>query len=462
MRRMLRIDSALTGIMVLGLLSVILLSGCGRGGPSGPPNVVMIMTDTLRADKLSCYGFPRATTPELDALAKKGVVFERAIAPCSWTRPSMGSILTGLYPRRLGLYKEKDEILADRFDTLAEILRRHGYQTVGLTANPVTNSIFNFQQGFDEYVDSNVIFSWMPQQDGEITARNNKLIPAKEMFRKALDLVARNDPARPQYLQITIMEMHEYWRKRSHLIRPEYLTQFLDAGEAREVRYLQALRQVSVDIDDFVNALRARPGWDNTLFVILGDHGEGLKDHPHVARSDHHGRLLYESNIVVPFILYHTDARFDGLRVKRPVRLLDLAPTILSLLELPVPEDLHGVSLKPLTGDPDASVPLPEQFVAETYFRTYSKAAVYAADWNYIEARDRQRGTKPRELQPRGGGEDGKLTDKSEEHPEVVNAMASFLREWERQNPKEEATQPTAKLSKEEEDQLRAIGYLGG
>ncbi len=111
--------------------------------PSNRPNIVLIIIDTLRADKLGCYGFPENTSPEIDRIANKGILFENVISQSSWTRPSIGSMLTSLYPRTVGIYKEEFDILHDRYETLAEILNDNGYYTMGITANPNINSVFN-------------------------------------------------------------------------------------------------------------------------------------------------------------------------------------------------------------------------------------------------------------------------------------------------------------------------------
>ena len=112
------------------------------------PNVVLIIIDALRADKLGCYGFPEEISPEIDQYAKYGVQFQNVFAQCSWTRPSIGSMITSQYPRTIGIYKEKGHSLPDKFLTLAEILGKKGYVTAGITANPNINSVFNFHQGF--------------------------------------------------------------------------------------------------------------------------------------------------------------------------------------------------------------------------------------------------------------------------------------------------------------------------
>jgi arylsulfatase A-like enzyme len=419
-------------------------------------NLVLVIIDTLRSDVLGCYGFGLGTSPELDALAQQGVRFSHVVAQCSWTRPSIASMLTSRYPRSLGLYKEKDEILNDSFVTLAEVLQSQGYLTFGITANPVINSVFNMHQGFDTHIDSNIIFSWMRPEAGKVTAREHRLLSSKEIFDIVLSKVDPNPPS-PNYLQITIMEMHEYWRVKYGLTRPEFQQLFPDSPIKR---YLQALRQVSTDIDAFVKALTALPGWGNTLFVFTSDHGQGLNNHPAVPNSGAHGRLLYESQVMVPLIFYHSKGGLNPQTIDRRVRLLDLMPTILDFLDAPPPGGMDGVSLMPLLETPEGPVDLPDMFVTETEFRTFNKIAVYAPEWKYIENRDGHPNLNPRELQPVGIKENGIKTDQIDKQPQVAAALQELLKTWEQRYPKVPATPRTKDLSETEVEQLQAIGYL--
>src|SRR2546423_1391430 len=118
--------------------------------PAGAPNVVLIMVDTLRADHLSCYGSTAVKTPHIDALAADGLRWTNAFSQASWTRPSVATILTGLYPSSHGAIHKAD-ILPNRIDTLAEVLQRGGYRTVGFPNNANVSQAFNFQPGLDEF-----------------------------------------------------------------------------------------------------------------------------------------------------------------------------------------------------------------------------------------------------------------------------------------------------------------------
>ena len=166
---------------ILSMLLLAALAGCGSreaGAPPGPgvaggplaagqPNVVLIIIDTLRADQVGAYGSAAGATPELDALAARGVRFDRVIAQSPWTRPSIGAMLTGCYPRTLGIYDEMDQALDGRFTTLAEALKAAGYTTLGVHSNPNINAFFNFDQGFDAYIDSEVWYGFMHPEPGQ-------------------------------------------------------------------------------------------------------------------------------------------------------------------------------------------------------------------------------------------------------------------------------------------------------
>ena len=420
-------------------------------------NVVLFILDTLRADVMSSYGYPLETSPELDALAEKGVRFDYVVAPSSWTRPSIGEMITGLYPRTLGLYDEEGEILADGFTTLAEVLQANGYATIGLTANPVINSVFNMHQGFDTYIDSHIVFSWMGAGEGEVTARNRQLRPTPDILRQAEQLI---DEAgnKPVYLQLNLMEMHEYWRSKLHLIRDEYLDEFPEETHVRRRRYLQSLRQLSHDVSGFIEKLQQRPGWENALFVITADHGEGLESHPDVIKSDHHGRLIYASHVRVPWIIYSADLPVSQQTVTQPVRLLDAMPTILDLLGVEVPSGVEGTSLvSVLQGAGQKSA---AYHVTETHFRNYEKIAVYSEAWAYIDNRDPHNRVPRFELQSLSQNENGAKTNAIEANPETAEKLKKYLSEWESAHPLVPATPATAQISDDERDQLKAIGYL--
>jgi arylsulfatase A-like enzyme len=456
-------------LIAAGLCLAGAATGCGPSDPARAPassgltdplpgpNIALFIIDTLRADALGCYGADLPdTSPELDALAARGVRFEHVYAQCSWTRPSVGSMLTGLYPRRIGIYHEVEGILGDSFATLAEILREHGYATFGITANPHMNASYNFHQGFDTYVDSDAVYKFMEMDSTQTQYKKSSLAPATEMFKQVLEFDRRRR-AVPKYVQMNLMEVHEWYRGLEALTRPEYSHQYLGLGLAR---YYRPVRQTSADLSAFVETLRKRPGWDDALFVFVSDHGEGLDSHPNIPKSTHHGRLLYESQLRVPLVLYREGWELAGRVVERPVRLMDLMPTVLDAVGLPVPPDLDGVSLMPAVREAGAPLPLPEYFVAETWMRGHDKAAVYGEGWRYYCNPDGQRGTALHELQIAGRPERGEATSVLDENRAKADEMDAYLKAWRKRYPPAPTIPRQQAVSQQELEQLRALGYV--
>jgi arylsulfatase A-like enzyme len=438
------------------------LCACGAGdGDRRRPNLVVLIIDTLRADRLGAYGFDADASPELDAYARRGVRFASVFASSSWTRPSVGSLLTSLHPRTLGIYDEEGQALNESFTTLPEILREHGYWTLGATANPNINSSFNFDQGFDHYIDSNVLWEWMPEESGKKLETEQALRSGAEIY-QALEAQLSRVGHRPFYAQVTVMEVHEASREYAPGSDPSDSSEEEEdpPPEEQERRYFEAVQQASREAHVFIRTLSTLAEGEHTLFVITSDHGEGLSDHPHVGASRRHGLLLYESQLRVPLILHSTAGDLPAGRViEPPVRLLDLMPTILDYAAIPAPDGIEGRSLLPLLRDEDAAVDLPETFIAETRFRRRNKIAAYGKQWKYIENRDGQRGTLPRALHRMGVTEDGWRTDLARGYPVVADRFASWVHAWEEAHPQAAPTAPDAPLSADEIAQLESLGY---
>jgi arylsulfatase A-like enzyme len=432
------------------------------------PSVVLVIIDTLRADALGCYNaaYPDLS-PEIDALARKGVQFLDVTAQSSWTRPSVGSLLTSVHPRKLGIYSEKYDVLPEGAVTLAETLRAAGYETVGATANPNLNEIFNFNQGFDTYLESARVWDWMQPGTGQEQGRKQSLPDSRRVLERMFDHARSRRGGRPVYMQILLMEVHEGWK----LVRPEFKLNYRGLGGAPR-GYWDGVRQLSSDVGQFVEQLSALPGWKDTLFIITSDHGQGLDDHPAVARSWGHGLLLYGSQVKVPLILYSPSAAAGRVppgggphplrpqRIERHVRLLDVLPTILEYVGISVPSAIDGRSLVPLLARGGPAPDLPLYDVAETYYAGSDKVAVYTRSWTYIENRDGHEGVNARELQPAGERENGRLTDKLGQHPDVARELADYLHDWERRFPRRPAIQPREGPGQEVIDQLKALGYV--
>lgn len=445
--------------IVGALVALLALSSCGWFS-SAPPHVVFVVVDTVRADRIGAFGYENSVTPTLDRLATEGVSFQRTISQAPWTRPSIGSMLTSRYPRDLGLYEEKHEVLPADALTLPEILGSEGFRTIGVTANPNLNRAFGFEQGFDVYVESSAVWQWMEPEDDQTRAPKTGLNRAPDRFREvisALDAETPKEAAQPHFVFIDVMEAHE-WHK-DGVLRPRFENLFKGRKDAA---YLRTLHQVDHDLGEFLSAILSRPGWEDTLVVAVSDHGEGLTSHRNVKDGRFHGWVLYDSQIWVPWVMWSsTDRVPKGVAVQPSVRLLDVVPTLLGLLDVDAPADLRGTDVWPLVSNPEALVGLPEAFVVETRFRNTNKIGAVTREWSYIHNRDGHRGTAEHALQPAGGRQNGTKTDRSAEHPDVVSHLRTLVQTWEEGHAERPATRPEgSNVSASERAQLEALGYL--
>ena len=451
--------SALRGLTLsraLGL-ALVLVAGCGpsaQRSQSDGPSVVLLVIDTLRADFLGCYGNRPSPSPVLDGLAAEGVRFEQAFAQSSWTRPSFASFLTGLVPRATGIHGEEGDALHPRYATLAELLQGAGYTTIGVTANPNVNAVFGFAQGFDRYLDSKVVFEWMEQEGEQTLAGESPIQSADEILDATLGLIGDGHRA-PYYLQIDLMEVHEY----HGLKDPARDLMGLSAATRRE-RYNAAVARVDAAIGRFLAALRTKPGFEDALVIVTSDHGEGLDDHPAVQGAVGHGFVVYTSQAHVPLILNDgTGPLPRGRVVPTAVRLLDLFPTILEVARVDLPAAIDGRSLLPLVEGSQGAEEEARSIVVETHFRGSNKLALYENGWRLVFNRDRHPGTAPVELYSSNMVENGQANSVAPIETERAHALAEKLDLWERTHPTAEPWRPEGGIPEDIQRQLKGVGY---
>lgn len=335
----------------------------------------MVLLDTVRADRMSTYGYGLPTTPLLDAREPK-VVFEQNQASCSWTRPSMGSILTGRMPRELGLYEEEFDRLPDDVTLLSERFQQAGYRTIGVTSNPNLDRAFGFVQGFDAYREAGRSFHWM-EGDGPKVGKQQPLDDAKTVTDAALALVDQHPGDRPLYLQVVYIDPH--WP----YVQPAEHTKPVQAS--RQPGYDGGLHFIDAELDRLLKGLEQR-GIHDPWIVITSDHGEGLDSHPDVPNSAAHGPTLYDSVLHVPLIVAHSS--LASRRIPDQVENLDVARTALELAGLSS-EGFGGQSLAAaVRGGPVPPHPL---VFAESDFRNHRKTSVRSATQTLIHNQDAER-----------------------------------------------------------------------
>jgi arylsulfatase A-like enzyme len=347
----------------LGLLPALFFSTLACRGGAEVENVLVISVDTLRADRLGSYGSERGLTPALDRLAAEGLRFDRAISHSPWTTPSHMALFTSLQPsshtvtqgwRELVAFQKGTRdyrILPRGVPTLAEILQSRGYRTLALTGGGTVAPELGFGRGFEVYLED---------------AR--KLRP--ESWSQLIDWIEDPDP-RPFFIFFHTFEVHAPYlhiEEARPLLKPRQakkLQAFIDdnpeMSEADLKRYLEERGLLEVGItsrlydggvrftDGFLgrlfDRLRELGLWDRTLVVFLSDHGEEFADHRPQKFYNVHCDTLYDELLHVPLI-FRVPGRFDdGRVVDGQVRLIDVAPTVLDLLEIPAPPSMQGGSL---------------------------------------------------------------------------------------------------------------------
>ena len=299
------------------------------------PLVVVYLVDTLRADHTGAYGYPRDTTPELDAFARDAVVFDQAIAAASWTKPSVASLFTSLPPGRHRAVQLRDR-LDDSLLTLPEMLQARGYATGAAIANSVIYlPAANFQQGFD-------YFEGLHGEED----RPSKIVEAAPVVDRALAWI---DARRglPTFLYVHTMDPHvpytppaPFDTKFEPHPTPEHPGQDprTDYKEPADRERLMAQYDGEIAYGDrefgrFLRELKSRGLYDDALVVFLGDHGEEFEDHGQWL----HGRSVFDELVRVPLVLKLPGRREAGRRIDQQVQVLDVLPTVLESQGLPVP-----------------------------------------------------------------------------------------------------------------------------
>jgi arylsulfatase A-like enzyme/Flp pilus assembly protein TadD len=394
-------------------------------------NVLLITIDTVRADRLGCYGYAGAGTPNLDRLAAEGVRFANVYAQVPLTLPSHCSIMTGTYPVDHFVHNNGAYSLGPDLPTLAALLKGEGFKTAAFVASFTLDSRFGLARGFDLY-DDNV-------QGGE----------ALKSFRSERDAGAVLAALTP-WLEENSGERFFGW---AHFFDPHlpYAPPPPFDVEYRNRKYDGEIAYVDHVIGRLLEQLKDKGLLDRTLIVVAGDHGEALGEKKEID----HGLFLYDGTLRVPLIVRSGKDLPAGLVVPSRVRLIDIMPTILAILGMPVPPGVRGTSLLPyVRGRIKADLP--------SYIETYYPRENYGwselrglidGPWKYIlaptpELYDLAR--DPREEKNLASAEPAILREKAGKFDALID----------RSGAGKGAVRRT--LTAAEVERLRSLGYLGG
>jgi arylsulfatase A-like enzyme len=424
---------------VIALAAAALATVGSRRHPPRPPNVVVIVIDTLRADHLPLYGYQRDTAPFLSALAADSVVFTAAESTSAWTAPATASLFTSLYPfqhdvvtgfmvaQSLQGQPEVVELdrLPDEVATLPEVMNAAGYSTFGLTANINIGEPMGFARGFDRFR------NYTQDEPAEVLAKRAK--------RWRLQMSA----ALPYFLYMHFMDPHAPYRERRPWFEPP-------ADPNR--RNIAAYDSEIAYMDSVLKDLYAAMGWErDTILIVTADHGEEFGDH----RGEGHGKTLYSEMLHVPLLVRYPE-RFPARRIIEPVGLIDVLPTLRELTRsAPEPRD-EGLSLVPLLRGAPID-PERRSLFAHLLRRDQGGRLLHSArrgPWKYIEGSSGERllfnlATDPRES-----------ANVVERGAIVAERLQATLREFVRTARKLSGRPIIIPPDPETIEHLRALGYV--
>ncbi len=316
-------------VLVLSAALALFLISCGREGKESSANgsqdgpVIIVSIDTLRADHLPLYGATGLATPNIDALAKDSIVFENAYSHVPLTLPSHTTILTGLLPEDNGVRNN----LGYRFDSAGHasvptLLKAKGYATGAAVSAYVLRGATGLAAAFDDY-DDHIDRSSEGGAMGELQRSGDETVASAIRW-----VDAKRD--RPFFFLLHLFEPHAPYTP-PEPFKSRYAATPYDGEIAAADAY----------VGEFFNALKRSGVYDRATIILLSDHGEGLGDHG----EDQHGIFLYREAIHVPLLLKLPNEEMKGTRVKAPVQLIDILPTIAGIAGFKVPENAKGLSL---------------------------------------------------------------------------------------------------------------------
>ncbi len=435
-----------------------------------PPNVLLISLDTLRADRLGCYGYTRNTSPNLDRFAGESVLFETAIAPSPWTSPSHASAFTGITPlvHQAGVLSAGYH-LQGSFITLAERLRDQGYLTGAFTEGVAMRGRLGFAQGFERYAEG-------LHPESHVTGR------VEHTFGTAAEWLARFGHL-PFFLFVHTYEPHAPYDAPDDI-----LAQYVDLDDPAETRiprldntpaerahasnrYDAGIAYTDREFGRFMARVRELALLDDTLVIIFSDHGQAFWEHG----LGGHASGLHDPQLHVPLIVRFPGGAYGGTRVTRQVGLSDVFATTLDVLGFDVPAGMDAASLQPLARAPESGTYTRPHVVSNLVI----EQPIPGVDARYRELRSLRTGDykllQPHFSQPALNGSADALYDLQRDRGEQKNVageqaatyraladeLARFAAEAaEKRAAIQKQTGGGEALNEDDIEQLRALGYL--
>ena len=454
---------------------------------SEKPNIVLIVLDTVRADHLSSYGYPKKTSPFFDQLAKEGVLFEEAKTTSYWSLPSHASLFTGLLPSSHGADAETFKLQED-YQTLAAHLRAQGYRTVGFSENGIVGQLTGLHRGFDQLVEL-----WTNEHRSLATRIEANLQHLHPASAPNLNLLFRHwlphEKHRPLFLFVNYIEAHRkykyhpgvsesFWSEPWSLKDIESLEQTATAFlyftgkltySEKDLRLLSDLYDGEIayldqHVKELVETLRQNGVLDNGILIITSDHGEYLGEHGLVS----HVLCLYEEVLRIPILMWYP-RKIPAGRIQETVQLTDLAPTLLELAGLKPLEGIDGRSFVPLLrGEAWVSSPviaeqsrpilwmeLLKRWLPQADFSTFDYSSTSFQEGNYKVIFSSHRPPELYDLN-KDRRETHNLYETFRDHP-ILNHLKDYLA---RREERKVTASTFSESPKERMRILKSLGYL--
>jgi arylsulfatase A-like enzyme len=459
--------------------AVVICAGCGACEPRVAPGenelqgVVLILLDTVRADRVSSYGHSRPTTPNIDALAGRGVRFSQVVAPAPWTLPSVAGLLSGAYPTGGFMPKRK----LDR--SLVEDFASAGLVTAAVTEGGYFSRAFELDRGFQTFVEEEGPVQFVRrEEEREPDSRGG----IENTFRKARQWLEENGHE-PFFLLVHTYEAHAPYRRKTFTdgmdpgrvggeVTIEFVADLKDGRMAltdAEVEYIKALYDGGVHhadrhVGEFVTFLEEIGIADRTLVVVTSDHGEELDDHYRDRTADH-GHSLRDPLLMVPLVIYDPTRTYSQTEVTAQVRLIDVVPTIAELLGVEIATPIDGRSLLSLmTGKETAG----RQAFASHTSKGPLRAAIRDRGFKYISIVGRPGSKKFPKMTPTPpqqqlydlNADPEEWDNLTEENPEITEAFESALKTIRARLKADERIEAPEITDPELLERLRSLGYV--
>jgi len=431
------------------------------------PNVILISLDTLRADHLGCYGYTRATSPFLDTLAEDSTLFENVYAQSPWTLPSHLSMLFSLNTASHQVYFN-DQKINSATPSLAVYLKNRGYLTYGFTAGGYVSSIYGFAKGFDWY---------------DNPTKGHKQPQGKDEVERLFEVTSRwieNNRDKPFFLFLHTYQIHD-----PYVCPDPYNSMFREDEDApwsglalhalldeqgmdrvfspQERANIVALYDGEIRYTDekllmpLVTQLKELEIYDNTLLIITSDHGEEFDEHGGWL----HGQTLYDEAIRVPLLIKFPGSENTGRRVDSMVRIIDILPTVLDVLDIPyIRGAVEGLSLLPLLSGADTTDRI---FISDLAHKNMPKPCpvMIATNRGKLKFIFHKSDEGPETVETFNLGQDPhERTDISPRAQRIREEVLRFLDEYYRSKDKLELGGERIRMNKELEERLKALGYL--